>query len=105
MIFLRRPRSRSKGAACIFDLLLGRRTYGIFAGYWPNHKEEQRWGKPFNSATKYVVAHTPFELSWSQSVLITGDVVAAVQGLKDSDGPDLLVYGSGNLVQTLLENH
>ncbi len=65
-----------------FDLLLGRRTYDIFAGYWPDHKEEPRWGKPFNSAKKYVVSHKPFELSWTNSMLITGDVVAEIKKLK-----------------------
>src|SRR6185369_3678847 len=59
-----------------FDLLLGRRTYDIFASYWPLHKDEPRWGKPFDNAKKYVVSHTPFELSWSNSALITGNVVA-----------------------------
>ena len=88
-----------------FDLLLGRRTYDIFAAYWPNHKEEQRWGKPFNSAKKYIVAHLPFKLSWSNSILITGDVVKDLKKLKNSDGPDLLVYGSGNLIQMLLGNN
>ena len=91
--------------AAPFDLLLGRRTYDIFAAYWPNHKEEQRWGKPFNSAKKYVVSRKPFKLSWSNSALITGDVVAEIKKLKNSDGPDLLVYGSGNLIQTLLRNN
>jgi dihydrofolate reductase len=91
--------------AAPFDLLLGRRTYDIFAAYWPNHKEEQRWGKPFNSAKKYVVSRTPFKLSWSNSALITGNVVAEIKKLKNSDGPDLLVYGSGNLIQTLLRNN
>ena len=65
-----------------FDLLLGRRTYDIFAGYWPDHKEEPRWGKPFNSAKKYVVSHKPSELSWTNSMLITGDVVAEIKWLK-----------------------
>ena len=91
--------------AAPFDLLLGKRTYDIFAGYWPNHKEEQHWGKPFNSAKKYVVSHKTFILSWSNSVLITGDVLAEIKKLKNSDGPDLLVYGSGNLIQTLLRNN
>jgi len=91
--------------AAPFELLLGRRTYEIFAAYWPNHKEEQRWGKPFNNAKKYVVSHKSFKLSWSNSTLITGDVVAEIKKLKNSDGPDLLVYGSGNLIQTLLRNN
>src|SRR5260221_2619395 len=95
----------TKIKAAPFDLLLGRRTYDIFSAYWPSHKEEQRWGKPFNSAKKYVVSHKPFKLSWSNSALITGDVVKELKKLKNSDGPDLLVYGSGNLIQTLLRNN
>jgi dihydrofolate reductase len=95
----------TKIQAAPFDLLLGRITYDIFAGYWPNHKENQRWGKPFDRAKKYVVSHKPFKLSWSNSELITGDVVAEIKKLKNSDGPDLLVYGSGNLIQTLLRNN
>jgi dihydrofolate reductase len=88
-----------------FDLLLGRLTYDIFAGYWPKHKDEPRWGKPFDKAKKYVVSHKLFALSWNNSVLITGDIVAEIKKLKNSDGPDLLVYGSANLIQTLLKNN
>jgi dihydrofolate reductase len=88
-----------------FDLLLGRRTYDIFAGYWPKHKDEPRWGKPFDKAKKYVVSHKSFKLPWSNSTSITGNVVAEIKKLKKSDGPDLLVYGSGKLIQTLLKNH
>jgi dihydrofolate reductase len=95
----------TKIQATPFDLLLGRITYDIFAGYWPNHKDNQRWGKPFDSAKKYVVSHKPLKLSWSNSTLITGDVVAEIKKLKNSDGPDLLMYGSGNLIQTLLRNN
>ena len=88
-----------------FDLLLGRRTYDIFAGYWPNHPEIENVATPFNSAKKYVVSHKPFKLSWESSVLITGDVVAELKKLKNSDSPDLWVWGSGNLIQTLLKHH
>jgi len=88
-----------------FDLLLGKRTYEIFTGYWPQHKDEPRWGKPFDKATKHVVSHKPFELTWSNSELITGDIVAELKKLKESDGPDLLIYGSSNLIQTLLKNN
>lgn len=87
-----------------FDMLLGRRTYDIFAGYWPHHKDNERWGKPFDRATKYVVSHTSFDLTWDKSVLITGDVVGELKKLKNSDGPDLWVWGSSNLIQTLLKN-
>ena len=88
-----------------FELLLGRRTYDIFAGYWPKHPEIELIAKPFNSTRKYVVSHEPMELPWNNSDLVTGDVVAAIQKLKTLDGPDLWVWGSGNLIQTLLKNN
>lgn len=95
----------TKIQAAPFDLLLGHLTYDIFSGYWPKHKDEPRWGKPFDRAKKYVVAHKPFKLSWDNSVLITGNVVTEIKKLKNSDGPDLLIYGSSNLIQTLLKNN
>lgn len=86
-----------------FDLLLGRRTYEIFAAYWPYIKDHPVADK-FNAINKYVVSgHTP-ELSWQNSTLITGDVVKGLRELKKQDGPDLLVHGSSVLVQTLLAN-
>jgi dihydrofolate reductase len=88
-----------------FDMLLGRRTYAIFAGFWPQHKDVPRFGEPLNRATKYVVSHKPMELSWDKSELITGDVVAEITKLKKSNGPDLLVWGSSNLIQTLLKHN
>ena len=54
-----------------FELLLGKRTYEIFAAYWPNHPEIELIAKPWNSTKKYVVAHIPFKLSWNNSTLIT----------------------------------
>jgi len=88
-----------------FDLLLGHRTYNIWAGYWPLHKDEPTWGKRFDKAIKYVVAHKSFKLSWDNSELITGDVVAEIKKLKNTTGPDLHVWGSSNLIQTLLEHN
>lgn len=85
-----------------FELLLGKRTYQMFAAYWPYTKEDPSVAKPFNSTMKYVVSHTPMELSWQNSSLITGDVLAEIKKLKEDDGPDLWVHGSGNLIQTLL---
>jgi dihydrofolate reductase len=82
----------------------GKTTYDIFASYWPNTKEEQEVAIPFNSTKKYVVSHTSFEPAWNNSVCITGEVVAEIKKLKEQDGPDLWVWGSGNLIQTLLEN-
>ena len=86
-----------------FDLLLGRKTYDIFAGYWPNQVDSSI-GEAFDKATKYVVSHEQIELSWINSQLVTGDVVARLKELKDSDGPMLQVHGSGNMIQTLLKN-
>lgn len=86
-----------------FDLLLGRRTYEIFAGYWPTASEEEGAG-PLDAATKYVASRGRPDLSWERSVLLEGDVAQAVAALKQEDGPELQVHGSGNLVQTLLRH-
>ena len=86
-----------------FDLLLGRRTYEIFAAYWPHHNDAI--GERFNRINKYVVGTTPIDISWKNSILINKDVINEVKKLRESDGPDLLVHGSGRLVQTLLTNH
>jgi len=88
-----------------FELLLGKITYGIFAAYWPKAKTDLEVANPFNKTKKYVVSHESFEPTWSNSVCITGDVVAQLKKLKEEDGPDLWVYGSGNLIQTLLKHH
>lgn len=83
------------------DLLLGRKTFEIFASYWPEHAD----GWPgINEVTKYVVSHKPLKLTWENSVQLEGDVVAGIQRLKREDGPDLQVHGSGNFIQTLLSN-
>jgi dihydrofolate reductase len=85
-----------------FDLLVGRKTYDIFAGYWPKQKGEI--GDPFNKVRKYVVSHEQIKLDWEPNTLITGDVVSELKKLKQEDGPMLQVHGSGNLIQTLLKN-
>ena len=87
-----------------FELLLGRRTYDIFASYWPTATSDQNVALPFNRTIKYVVSHESIELTWENSRLITGDVVPQIRQLKEQDGPDLWVHGSGNLIQTLLEH-
>jgi dihydrofolate reductase len=85
-----------------FDLLLGRRTYEIFAAYWPYQNDAI--GEKFNRINKYVVATTPVDTSWNHSILINKNVVNELKKLKGEDGPDLLVHGSSRLVQTLLAN-
>lgn len=87
-----------------FDLLLGRKTYDIFAAYWPKQDPAGPVADPFNKATKYVVSASSPKLTWEKSVLIEGDVVAKLKELKSRDGPMLQVHGSGNLIQTLLKN-
>jgi dihydrofolate reductase len=84
-----------------FDLVLGRRTYDIFAAYWPNAPAEAG-GKPLNEATKYVASRSRPALTWDRSVLIKGDAAEGIAALKQEDGPELQVHGSGNLIQTLL---
>ena len=86
-----------------FDLLLGRRTYEIFAAYWP-YKNDVIGGL-FNNIHKYVVATSHVDTSWKNSTQIKGDVVSGLKALKEQNGPDLLVHGSGRLAQTLFSNH
>jgi dihydrofolate reductase len=88
-----------------FDLLLGRKTYDIFAAYWPKRDEgSSEIAVSFNKATKYVVSNSSPKLTWNNSTLIRGDVVHDLKKIKQGDGPMLQVHGSGNLIQTLLEN-
>jgi dihydrofolate reductase len=84
-----------------FDMLLGRRTYQIFAGYWPDHDDDPI-GKAFNKATKYVVTRSLQQLDWKPSHRIGGDVANDVRQLKASNGPELHIWGSSNLLQTLI---
>ena len=86
-----------------FDLLLGRQTYQIFAGYWPQASDEEG-GRPLNEATKYVVSTTLQRADWGPAVLIGENVVAEINRLKSGDGPELQVHGSANLIQTLVAN-
>ena len=82
-----------------FNLLLGRKTFEIFASYWPLHEDE--W-PGINKATKYVASNTLTKHEWPNSVFLKGNVVAEIKKLKQQEGPELQVHGSGNLIQTLL---
>jgi dihydrofolate reductase len=84
-----------------FDLLLGRRTFEIFAGYWPDHDED---APGINAATKYVASNTLTSHDWQKSVFLSGDVPAEVAKLKQQDGPELQVHGSASFIQTLLQH-
>jgi dihydrofolate reductase len=84
-----------------FDMLLGRRTYEIFAAYWPNQGDNPI-AKAFNKATKYVVTRSLEQLDWENSQHIGGDVVDEVRRLKASDRPALHIWGSSELLQTLI---
>jgi len=85
-----------------YDLLLGRKTYEIFAGYWPHaNPVDQPLATGLNNARKYVASRTLEKLEWKNSVLIRGDFVEEIKKLKMQDGPDIQVHGSGNLIQTL----
>jgi dihydrofolate reductase len=90
-----------------FDLLLGRKTYEIFAAYWPYVKKNALnypMAEKLNSAKKYVVSTTLNRLDWGNSMLVKSNVIQEISNLKEQNGPELQVHGSGNLVQTLL-NH
>ena len=84
-----------------FNLLLGRKTFEIFASYWPQH--ESGW-PGINEAVKYVVSNTLAKHEWKNSIIIKGDVVEEIKKLKEQKGLDLQVWGSGNLIQTLLKH-
>ncbi|HSF83928.1 MAG TPA: dihydrofolate reductase family protein [Anaerolineales bacterium] len=83
-----------------FDLLLGRKTFEIFAAYWPHHEDE---GAGINKATKYVASNTLTTHEWHKSVFLSGDVVKEIKKLKQQDGPELQVHGSSHFIQTLLQ--
>ncbi|RUX20854.1 dihydrofolate reductase [Mesorhizobium sp. M2A.F.Ca.ET.042.01.1.1] len=85
-----------------FDLLLGRRTYDIFAAYWPYQKDSI--ADVFNPTTKYVATHRPDSLTWQNTQSLGPDIVARLKEIKQEDGPDLLIQGSGDLIKTLLAN-
>ncbi len=84
-----------------FDLLLGRKTFEIFASYWPQHADE---APGINNATKYVASNTLTKHKWSKTVFLKGNVVEEVKKLKQQDGPELQVHGSANFIQTLLKH-
>ncbi len=84
-----------------FDLLLGRRTFDIWAPYWPSHADE--WPGA-NTATKYVASNTMTAHDWQPSVFFGGDIAGKVSQIKQQPGPDLHVWGSGHLIQTLLQH-
>jgi dihydrofolate reductase len=83
-----------------FDLLLGRKTYEIFAAHWPHAPEEE--AAPLNNAHKYVVSTTLERADWQHSTIIRSDVVDQIRRLKEDDGPEIQVHGSSGLIQTLL---
>jgi dihydrofolate reductase len=85
-----------------FELVLGRKTYEIFAAHWPF--DEGPIADAMNAATKHVASRTLDSVDWDGSKLIEGDVPAAIRSLKEADGPELRVVGSSDLLQTLLAN-
>jgi len=84
-----------------FDLLLGRTTFDIWEPYWPEHADA--W-QGVNTATKYVASNTRTSSQWEPSVFLSGDIAEEVNKIKQQPGPDLNVWGSGNLLQTLLKH-
>jgi dihydrofolate reductase len=87
-----------------FELLLGRKTYEIFAAHWPYSNEEPA-ASMLNNAKKYVASRTLDKVDWKNSTLLKGDVVQEIKKLKAQEGPYLSVQGSSNLIQTLLQNN
>jgi dihydrofolate reductase len=86
-----------------YDLLLGRKTYEIFAAHWPKVTDDPG-ADSLNSAKKYVASRTLQTVDWNNSTLIKGDVGEHVAALKEQSGPEIQVHGSGNFIQTLMKN-
>ena len=84
-----------------FDLLLGRKTFDIWSQYWPYHGDA--W-PGVNVATKYVASNTITSAEWQPSVFLNGDIAEKVTKIKQQSGPNLNVWGSGNLLQTLIQH-
>jgi len=84
-----------------FELLVGRKTFEIWAAFWPQHADV--W-PGVNTATKYVASNTMTSAEWQPSVFLNGDIADKITQVKQQPGPDLHVWGSGNLVQTLIKH-
>jgi len=87
-----------------YDLLLGRKTYEIFAAYWPYKKGDDPFAAKLNRSKKYVVSTTLEKLNWNNSELVKDDIVKEIKKLKDLEGPEIQVHGSGKLIQLLLKH-
>ena len=86
-----------------FDLLLGRRTYDLWSGFWPKAPSSPM-SDGLNAATKYVATHRPDSLEWGPVEDLGADIIEGVHGVKSKNGPDLIVWGSSTLTSTLLEH-
>lgn len=86
----------------IFDLLLGRRTYDSWAGFWPKAGNSPMTNA-LNAATKYVATHRPDSLEWGPVGDLGADIIEGIRGVKSTDGPDLIVWGSSTLTSVLLD--
>ncbi len=85
-----------------FDLLLGRHTYDLWVGYWPNAGNTPI-ANGINAATKYVATHRPASLEWGPVEDLGTDIIAGIRDIKSTDGPDLIVWGSSTLTSVLLD--
>lgn len=83
------------------ELVLGRKTYEIFAAYWPYQPEDHPIARTLNAAKKHVASRTLQSLQWNNSSLLGVDIVSAINALKVQPGHDLQIIGSGNMIQTL----
>lgn len=98
--------SMPDGLAQAGALLIGRKTYDIFASYWPTTgKDIDVFGPFMNNITKYVASKTLRNTEWQNSILLKGDVVEAVTKIKNEPGNDIYMFGSGDLCQTLMRHH
>lgn len=97
-------RVAAEGIAASDAFLFGRKTYEIMAAHWPNQPDDEPFAATMNSFTKYVVSNSLDDVTWQNSTLIKGDVVAEIIRLKERPGKNITVLGSGDLIQTLMRH-
>ncbi|WP_395377568.1 dihydrofolate reductase family protein [Marinicella sp. W31] len=88
-----------------YDILLGRKTYDIFASHWPSVNSDNPVSEIMNNAQKYIVTSSQEDLSWNNSIPVQGEIPTEIAKLKQQDGPLLQIHGSGQLIQALLKHN
>ena len=93
---------KEEAMATPYDILFGRRTYELFAAFWPKAGADNPEARMMNAARKYVATNSLTKLEWENSIAVSGDILSEVAHLKGQDGPLIQIHGSGALIRSLL---